>query len=42
MDKNVSFLTLIQHIQNDLSDILRDYCNSNKSLKLKVNSTKGN
>jgi|LauGreDrversion4_2_1035121.scaffolds.fasta_scaffold344509_2 hypothetical protein len=41
MDKNVSFATIIQYIQNDLSELIRDYSNINKNLKLKVNAIKG-
>ena len=41
MDKISSFLSIIQHIQNNLSDIIRDHLNSNKNLKLKVNDIKG-
>ena len=41
MDKNLSFFTIIQHIQNDLLDIIRDYSNNSNSLKLKVISIKG-
>jgi hypothetical protein len=41
MDKNVSFVTIIQHIHNDLQDLIRDHGNSNKNLKLKVNNIKG-
>ena len=41
MDKNVSFITIIQHIQSDLSDLIRDYSSTNKNLKIKVNSIKG-
>jgi ribosomal protein S3AE len=41
MDKNVSLSTIMQHIQNELNELIRDYSNNNKNIKLKVNSIKG-